>query len=57
MTVAVRVLATGARGIQHNLELEDFSHGVHPSEQVILEGKDEGPMAIIAGIHGNRKFK
>ena len=31
--------------------------GAHPSEQVILEGKDEGPMAIIAGIHGNRKFK
>ena len=32
------------------------SGGAHPGEQVILEGVDEGPMALIVGVHGNREF-
>ena len=33
------------------------SGGAHPGEKVALEGVDEGPMAIIVGIHGNREFE
>ena len=33
------------------------SGGAHPGERVTLEGLDEGPMAIIVGIHGNRQFE
>ena len=33
------------------------SGGAHPGEVVALEGVDEGPMAIIVGIHGNREFE
>lgn len=32
------------------------SGGAHPGEDVTLEGVDEGPMAIIVGVHGNRNF-
>jgi hypothetical protein len=32
------------------------SGGAHPGEKVILEGVDEGPMALIVGVHGNREF-
>lgn len=32
------------------------SGGAHPSEKVVLEGVDEGPMALIIGVHGNREF-
>lgn len=32
------------------------SGGAHPGEDVTLEGIDEGPMAIIVGVHGNRNF-
>ena len=32
------------------------SGGAHPGEKVVLEGVDEGPMALIIGVHGNRKF-
>lgn len=33
------------------------SGGAHPGEKVALQGVDEGPMAIIVGIHGNREFE
>ena len=33
------------------------SGGAHPGDKVALEGVDEGPMAIIVGIHGNREFE
>lgn len=33
------------------------SGGAHPGDKVVLEGVDEGPMAIIVGIHGNREFE
>ena len=33
-----------------------MSGGAHPSEKVVLEGVDEGPMALIIGVHGNREF-
>jgi len=33
------------------------SGGAHPGEKVTLQGVDEGPMAIIVGIHGNREFE
>ena len=33
------------------------SGGAHPGDKVLLEGVDEGPMAIIVGIHGNREFE
>lgn len=33
------------------------SGGAHPQDKVALEGVDEGPMAIIVGIHGNREFE
>ena len=33
------------------------SGGAHPGDKVTLEGVDEGPMAIIVGIHGNREFE
>ena len=32
------------------------SGGAHPGEKVILEGVDEGPMALVVGVHGNREF-
>jgi hypothetical protein len=33
------------------------SGGAHPGDNIVLEGVDEGPMAIIVGIHGNREFE
>jgi hypothetical protein len=33
------------------------SGGAHPGDKVMLKGIDEGPMAIIVGIHGNRDFE
>ena len=33
------------------------SGGAHPGDKVTLQGVDEGPMAIIVGIHGNREFE
>ena len=33
------------------------SGGAHPGEKVTLQGVDEGPMAIIVGLHGNREFE
>ena len=33
------------------------SGGAHPGDKVALEGVDEGPKAIIVGIHGNREFE
>jgi hypothetical protein len=33
------------------------SGGAYPGEKVNLQGVDEGPMAIIVGIHGNREFE
>ncbi|MEM7765239.1 MAG: glycosyl hydrolase family 28-related protein [Pseudomonadota bacterium] len=38
----VRVLITG---------------GAHPDETVMLQGLDEGPLARIVGLHGNRRFE
>ncbi|MEM1263840.1 MAG: glycosyl hydrolase family 28-related protein [Pseudomonadota bacterium] len=31
--------------------------GAHPNEVVTIQGLDEGPMARIIGLHGNRPFK
>ena len=31
--------------------------GAHPDEVVTVQGLDEGPMARIVGLHGNRTFK
>ncbi|MEO0365941.1 MAG: glycosyl hydrolase family 28-related protein [Pseudomonadota bacterium] len=31
--------------------------GAHPDEVVTLQGLDEGPMARIVGLHGNREFE
>ena len=31
--------------------------GAYPDEVVTLQGLDEGPMARIVGVHGNRRFK
>ena len=31
--------------------------GAHPNERVTVQGLDEGPMALIVGLHGNREFE
>ena len=31
--------------------------GAHADETVTVQGLDEGPMARIVGLHGNRQFK
>jgi hypothetical protein len=31
--------------------------GARPDERVTLQGLDEGPMALIVGVHGNREFE
>ena len=31
--------------------------GAHPDEVVMIHGVDEGPLARIVGLHGNRKFE
>ena len=31
--------------------------GARPDERVTLQGLDEGPMALILGVHGNREFE
>ncbi|MFK8053849.1 MAG: glycosyl hydrolase family 28-related protein [Woeseiaceae bacterium] len=31
--------------------------GAHPDQTVVLQGLDEGPMARIVGLHGNRTFE
>jgi hypothetical protein len=31
--------------------------GANPNERVTVQGLDEGPMALIVGLHGNREFE
>ena len=46
----------GAYNTTWNLKVL-VSGGAHPDEPVTLEGIDEGPMALIVGVHGNRGFE
>ncbi|MEM9386910.1 MAG: glycosyl hydrolase family 28-related protein [Pseudomonadota bacterium] len=45
----------GAFNTTWNLRLL-ITGGAHPDETVVVQGLDEGPSALIVGLHGNRSF-